>query len=270
VARRIDNASAATSAELDLDGLAIDRKADVPIGVQLAWALRSRIAEGRLAAGQRLPGLRELAEATGVNVNTVRAVYQRLEQDGLIDRQQGSGTFLAAAPRRAAAVGAITANAAHEARETGVDPREVAAALYVGDAAEPAEAEAEEHSEQARRRSLRSQIAAFERAIAELEVDYPGVAPAPPRRRRGIGPVLLTVEELGRVRTDLIRRLAVVQAAIDDEIERRRERSTAKEPAATASVPAATPVPGKPKAQAGGATKKASRARATTRPAPAG
>jgi GntR family transcriptional regulator len=268
MARPIDNAHATGSAELDLDGLAIDRKADVPIGVQLTWALRSQIAEGRYAAGQRLPGLRELAEATGVNVNTVRAVYQRLEQDGLIDRQQGSGTFLAAAPRRAAAVGAITANAAHEARETGVDPREVAAALYVGDTAQPGQAEAEEQSEQARRRSLRSQIAAFERAIAELEADYPGVAPAPPRRRRGIGPVLLTVEELARVRSDLIRRLAVVQAAIDDEIERRRKRSTAKAPAATASAPAATPR--KAKAQTGGATKKASRARATTRPAPAG
>jgi GntR family transcriptional regulator len=263
VARPIDNAPAAGSAELDLDGLAIDRKADVPIGVQLTWALRSRIAEGRYAAGQRLPGLRDLAEATGVNVNTVRAVYQRLEQDGLIDRQQGSGTFLAAAPRRAAAVGAITANAAHEARETGVDPREVAAALYVGDAVEPAEAE--EQSEQARRRSLRSQIAAFERAIAELEADYPGVAPAPPRRRRGIGPVLLTAEELVRVRADLIRRLTVVQAAIDEEIERRRERSTAKAPVTTASAPA----PRKPKAQTSGATKKASGARATTRPAPA-
>jgi len=267
VARSIANAPAAVpSAELDLDGLAIDRKADVPIGVQLTWSLRSRIAEGRFAAGQRLPGLRELAEATGVNVNTVRAVYQRLEQDGLIDRQQGSGTFLAAAPRRAAAVGAITANAAHEARETGVDPREVAAALYVGDA-EPAEAAGAEQSEQARRRSLRSQIAAFERAIAELEADYPGVAPAPLRSRRGIGPVLLTAEELAHVRADLIRRLTVVQAAIDDEIERRHERSTAKAPAGPASAPARAPR--KSKAQTAGATKKASRARATTRPAPA-
>jgi GntR family transcriptional regulator len=263
VARPIDNAPAA---ELGLDGLAIDRKADVPIGVQLTWALRSRIAEGRFAAGQRLPGLRELAEATGVNVNTVRAVYQRLEQDGLIDRQQGSGTFLAAAPQRAAAVGTITAIAAHEARETGVDPREVAAALYVGDAAQPNEAAGTEQSEQARRRSLRGQIAAFERAIAELEADHPGVAPAPPRSRRGIGPVLLTVEELARVRTDLIRRLTVVQAAIDEEIERRRESSRSKAPAATVNAPA----PRKAKMQAGSASKKAPRARATTRPAPAG
>ncbi|HST33576.1 MAG TPA: winged helix-turn-helix domain-containing protein [Solirubrobacteraceae bacterium] len=256
MARPIDNAPAA---ELDLDGLAIDRKADVPIGVQLTWVLRSRIAEGRFAAGQRLPGLRELAEATGVNVNTVRAVYQRLEQDGLIDRQQGSGTFLAAAPQRAAAVGTITANAAHEARETGVDPREVAAALYVGDTAEPAEA-AEEQSEQARRRSLRGQIAAFERAIAELEADHPGVAPAPPRSRRGIGPVLLTVEELARVRTDLIRRLTVVQGAIDDHIEQRREGAPAKAPALE---------PRKAKARPADSPRKTPRARPTTRPAPA-
>ncbi len=258
MARPIDNAP---GAELDLDGLAIDRKADVPIGVQLTWALRSRIAEGRFAAGQRLPGLRELAEATGVNVNTVRAVYQRLEQSGLIDRQQGSGTFVAAAPQRAAAVGTITANAAHEARETGVDPREVAAALYVGDAAEPTEAAGAEQSEQARRRSLRSQIAAFERAVAELESDHPGIAPAPARRRRGIGPALLTVEELTQVRASLIRRLTIVQSAIDEHVGQQRD-------GATNTVPAPAPRKAKPKSI--GSANKASRARATTRPATAG
>jgi GntR family transcriptional regulator len=256
VARPIDNAP---TAELDLDGLVIDRKADVPIGVQLTWALRSRIAEGRFAAGQRLPGLRDLAEATGVNVNTVRAVYQRLEQDGLIDRQQGSGTFVAAAPQRAAAVGAITANAAHEARETGVDPREVAAALYVGDTAEPTEAAGTEQSEQARRRSLRGQIAAFERAIAELESDHPGIAPAPARGRRGIGPALLTVEELTHVRASLIRRLTIVQSAIDEHVGQRCEDTPQKAPARA---------PRKAKAQPA-EPRKAPRARPTTRPAPA-
>jgi DNA-binding transcriptional regulator YhcF (GntR family) len=265
VARPIDNARA--TAELDLDSLAIDRKADVPIGVQLTWSLRSRIAEGRYAAGQRLPGLRDLAEATGVNVNTVRAVYQRLEQEGLIDRHQGSGTFVAAAPQRAAAVGTITANAAHEARETGVDPREVAAALYIEDAAAPAE-EGEQQSEQARRRSLRSQIAAFERAIAELEAEHPGIAPAPARGRRGIGPALLTVEELARVRTDLIRRLTVVQGAIDDELQQRREGVIAKAPVRETRKAKAE---AQTKAEAQGTrAKKARRARATTRPAPAG
>ncbi len=109
-----------------------DRDAEVPIGVQLAWALQ--ISDRRWAprAGQRLPGLRELAEAVGVNVNTVRAVYQRLEQEGLIDSRQGTGTFVAATPSDAPLGGRRSPpSAAREALETGVDPREVAAALYV-------------------------------------------------------------------------------------------------------------------------------------------
>ena len=59
---RQSTSRAARRCGLDLDGLAIDRDAEVPIGVQLAWALRSRIAEGALKPGQRLPGLRDLAE----------------------------------------------------------------------------------------------------------------------------------------------------------------------------------------------------------------
>src|SRR3981081_805334 len=73
----------------------------------------------------------EMAEASGLNVNTVRAVYQRLEQRGLIESQQGSGTFVASTPPRPWAVGTIAADAAREAEAIGVDPREVAAALYV-------------------------------------------------------------------------------------------------------------------------------------------
>src|SRR5665213_1308702 len=87
---------------ISLEGfdVAIDRDAEVPIGVQLAWALRTRIRDGRFKPSQRLPGLRDLAEAIGVNVNTVRAVYQRLEHEGLIDSQQGSGTFVASTPHK--------------------------------------------------------------------------------------------------------------------------------------------------------------------------
>ena len=76
--------------------LTIDRRAEVPIGVQLAWALRARIDDGRLATGQRLPGLRDLAQALKINANTVRAVYQRLEHEGMIESQQGSGTYVTA------------------------------------------------------------------------------------------------------------------------------------------------------------------------------
>src|SRR5437763_4882968 len=104
---------------LDLSDFAIDRNAEVPIGVQLAWTLRAQIDSGRCEPGERLPGMRELAQATGVNINTVKAVYQRLEREGLIDTQQGSGTFVGAT-RRPRNATAIVANAVREARETGV------------------------------------------------------------------------------------------------------------------------------------------------------
>jgi len=200
-----------------LDGfeLSIDRDAEVPIGVQLAWALRARIHDGRFKPGQRIPGLRDLADATGVNINTVKAVYQRLEQEGLIESQQGSGTFVEPTPRKPSRVATIVANAVREARETGVDPRDVAAALYVS-SERPAGStdQAADPSEQ--RRLLRRQIAAFEGALGELEAEYPGVAPAPTRTYRGLGPALLSAQELAQARTSLLRRLATVQSAIDE------------------------------------------------------
>jgi DNA-binding transcriptional regulator YhcF (GntR family) len=199
------------------EGFAIDRHAEVPIGVQLAWALRTRIGDGTLRPGQRLPGLRDLARELGVNLNTVRAVYQRLEHEGLIDSQQGSGTFIATTPRAPSAAGTIAANAARAAQETGVDPREVAAALYVGSAHSEGSAEPQPETAQTtkiERRRLRRQIAALERALGELEAEYPAAIPAP-ARAQDRGPALLSAAELARVRTSLVTRLAQVQAAID-------------------------------------------------------
>jgi GntR family transcriptional regulator len=110
-------------AQIDLVDLKINRDGEVPIGVQLAWALRARIGDGRLAPGQRLPGVRELAELVGINANTARSVYQRLEQEGLISSRQGTGTFVASVTQEPSAVGQIVADAARQARKTGVDPR---------------------------------------------------------------------------------------------------------------------------------------------------
>jgi hypothetical protein len=180
-----------------------------------------------------------MAQASGLNVNTVRAVYQRLEQRGLIESQQGSGTFVASTFRRPSAVGAIAADAAREAEAIGVDPREVAAALYVAmpqdapmateaptsgpdgtQADGPAGAQAQSADEQSggaatHRRVLRAQIATLERAIAEMEAEHPGVAPRSTATRRGPGPTLLSAQELEQVRSALVHRLAQVQSAID-------------------------------------------------------
>jgi DNA-binding transcriptional regulator YhcF (GntR family) len=79
--------------------LRVDRAAELPLGTQLTWKLRALITGGALAAGDRLPSVRELAVQAGVNVNTVRAVYGRLETEGTIRSEQGRGTFVASPPR---------------------------------------------------------------------------------------------------------------------------------------------------------------------------
>ncbi len=240
-----------------LDGgldFAIDRRAEVPIGVQLAWALRARIHDGRLAPGQRLPGLRDLAQELKVNANTVRAVYQRLEHEGMIESQQGSGTFVTATARRSSAAGAIAASAAREALQTGVDPREVAAALYVEPGSDPLP-----HDQGAeRRRGLRVQIAALEQVLARMEAEHPELVPASRAAvRRALparGPRLLDVEELELTQTHLLRRLAAIQNA-SDELEHRRQSTaeSVEQPQEAALAP-----------------KPAARPRAKARPAPAG
>ena len=58
---------------------------------------------GGLKPGDKLPSVRELAVEAGVNVNTVRAVYARLESQGLIRSEQGRGTFVTEQEEAAAA-----------------------------------------------------------------------------------------------------------------------------------------------------------------------
>jgi DNA-binding transcriptional regulator YhcF (GntR family) len=194
--------------------IALDRDAEVPLGVQLAWALRARILAGTLAPGHRLPALHRLAAETGVNANTVRAVYQRLEHDGLVTTRHGSGTFVTGegegAQRPALArLAADTARAAHDA---GVDPRELAAAVYMG---APVPAAKPSGDEAATRRRLRGQIAALEHALSGLTAHHaskPTAArddsPSPTPRPR-----LLSAAELAEQRDELLRRLAEAHLA---------------------------------------------------------
>lgn len=74
--------------------LAVDRSAGVPVGAQLAALIRAALQDGTLAPGDRLPSVRELADAAGVNVNTARSVYARLESEGVVRSEQGRGTFV--------------------------------------------------------------------------------------------------------------------------------------------------------------------------------
>jgi DNA-binding transcriptional regulator YhcF (GntR family) len=193
-----------------LEDANVDRHAEIPVGTQLVWALRARIADGRLAPGERLPGVRELADRFAINANTARAIYQRLEREGLVESRQGTGTFVGDAANERLGLGDLTADAARRARELGVDPRELAAALYVAPEPPPSAA-----GDPERRRQLRRQIAALEQALTEIESSNPGLLAPPASGPRLAGPRLLDVAELEQVRGRLMRRLAEAQIALD-------------------------------------------------------
>lgn len=75
----------------DLRGfLSIDRESGVPLATQISQQLTWLIANGTLSQGQELPPTRELAEVLGVNAHTVRAGFQQLKHDGLLDTRRGT------------------------------------------------------------------------------------------------------------------------------------------------------------------------------------
>ena len=110
--------------------LTVDRDSDLPVGVQVAWRLRALIATGKLAPGEQLPSVRELAELAAVNANTARAIYGRLEAEGLLVSRHGLGTFVATDTRPSADVERIAAEAVAEARRAGISPSDVARSIY--------------------------------------------------------------------------------------------------------------------------------------------
>jgi DNA-binding transcriptional regulator YhcF (GntR family) len=224
-----------------------DHESELPVGVQLAWRLRALIASGRLAPGERLPSVRELAEWAEVNVNTVRSVYARLETDGLIATRHGSGSFVADGAGGSAEVERVAAEAIAAAAAAGVDIRDVAIVALVSaglpdipdelpptDApdADPAPADIavelglEETwvgaPEAAARRELRRQIGRLEAELAAYPRDASrsGVAVRPSEPR------VAGVAELATTRDALLGELASARA---DAVRRGRRERRARE-----------------------------------------
>ena len=73
---------------------AIDPKSGVPFYRQIIEQAKFAIASGELAPGDRLPTVRQLAVDLSINPNTVIRAYRELEIEGVLDTQQGSGTFV--------------------------------------------------------------------------------------------------------------------------------------------------------------------------------
>jgi DNA-binding transcriptional regulator YhcF (GntR family) len=211
----------------------LERAGDVPIGAQLAWRLRVLIASGQLGPGDRLPGVRELATGAAVNVNTARAVYGRLEEDGLIVSRHGLGTFVAQGAPTSPDLERLAAEAVDSARASGVDPRDLARAIFAGTGPSagpppfgelpaelaPADRLATDGDERLGRRELRRQIARLEAQLASYpaEARKPGEPTHPLLRPKEH---VANMAELEATRDELIERLRQAREAA----ERRGER----------------------------------------------
>lgn len=71
---------------------------------QVIAQLREQISSGHWQVGDRIPTEAELAASTGTSRNTVREAVQSLVHAGLLDRRQGSGTYVTASSELQAAV----------------------------------------------------------------------------------------------------------------------------------------------------------------------
>lgn len=74
---------------------AIDRDSTVPFHFQLRKLLEGEIEENRWPAGQQLPTESYFSEYYGVSRATVRQALRSLEQQGLIFKRRGKGSFVA-------------------------------------------------------------------------------------------------------------------------------------------------------------------------------
>jgi GntR family transcriptional regulator, arabinose operon transcriptional repressor len=72
----------------------LDTTSQLPRYFQIYSALLAQIKTGALQAGVALPSERQIAEQYGVARLTVVKALDLLEKDGLIDKQQGRGTFV--------------------------------------------------------------------------------------------------------------------------------------------------------------------------------
>ena len=74
----------------------IDAAHPTPLYHQLERAIRFAIATGKLALGDQLPTVRQLAVDLRINANTVAKVYAELERLGIVETRRGVGTFVKA------------------------------------------------------------------------------------------------------------------------------------------------------------------------------
>lgn len=114
------------------DWVRVDPRAARPPFDQLRTQIIGGVRNGRLAAGARLPTVRELAARLGLAVNTVARAYRELEAAGILETRGRFGTFVARRDPADVSMAAAARAYVDTARGLGIDRAE--ALRYVKEA----------------------------------------------------------------------------------------------------------------------------------------
>jgi GntR family transcriptional regulator len=78
----------------------VDRSDQTALHDQVAAEIRSAIANGEAAPGERLPPAKDFAAVIGVNTNTVLRALHQLRDEGILEFQRGRGITVVGTPER--------------------------------------------------------------------------------------------------------------------------------------------------------------------------
>ena len=105
--------------------LTLNPESGLPLYAQIAAAVRRAVGEGELAAGDRLPAARDLAQSLDVNMHTVLRAYNDLREEGLIELRRGRGAIVREGSAASAGIHQKVADLVTEASRQGLTADEV-------------------------------------------------------------------------------------------------------------------------------------------------
>lgn len=114
----------------------LSAQSGVPLYRQIIDQVLAAVAAGALVPGDQLPTVRQVAVDLEINLNTVLRAYRELEIRGVLDTQQGTGTFVAAQQtaqdptERERQLRELTAEFVARAGASGFSAEELAACLH--------------------------------------------------------------------------------------------------------------------------------------------
>ncbi|MEQ1738227.1 MAG: GntR family transcriptional regulator [Rhodoglobus sp.] len=109
--------------------LSVDTASTLPLFEQLVTGIRGQIIAGELAAGERLPAARDLAQSLDINVHTVLRAYQILRDEGFVDLRRGRGAIVADRARNYAELAVLVDRLVVEAKQLDLTPNALGALI---------------------------------------------------------------------------------------------------------------------------------------------